>query len=222
MIQPHPSAPALEPLAGPRPPLSTAGACELLIGANARASILVEGWSDQAALETLARRRGFDLCNEGIVVVPIGGATNIGTFVGALGPQGLGVRLAVLCDAAEEAYTRRGLERAGLGANRAGAEQGRLGVCHADLEDELIHALGPAAVERVLDAEGELGSFRRFQSQPAQRGRNLHVQLRRFMGTRARRKIRYATLLVDALDLDRVPTPLELVLAYVMRRSGEP
>jgi hypothetical protein len=29
------------------------------------------------------------------------------------------------------------------------------------------------------------------------------------------RKIRYATLLVDALDLDRVPRPLDGVLAHV-------
>jgi hypothetical protein len=62
--------------------------------------------------------------------------------------------------------------------------------------------------------EGELDSFRRFQDQPAQRGRNVSAQLRRFMGTRARRKIRYGSLLVNALDLQRVPRPLELVLAY--------
>jgi hypothetical protein len=45
---------------------------------------LVEGWSDQAALEALARRRGRDLLAEGIVVVPIGGATNVQRFVQAL------------------------------------------------------------------------------------------------------------------------------------------
>lgn len=190
--------------------------------AGVQAKAFVTPWGALAAGRTQCVTRGGAASTFATRALPIGGATNIGAFVGALGPQGLGVRLAVLCDAAEEAYTRRGLERAGLGANRAGAEQGRLGVCHADLEDELIRALGPAAVERVLDAEGELDSFRRFQSQPAQRGRNLHAQLRRFMGTRARRKIRYGALLVDALDLDQVPRPLERVLACVMRRSGEP
>jgi hypothetical protein len=35
------------------------------------------------------------------------------------------------------------------------------------------------------------------------------------MGSGGRRKIRYAHLLVDALDLTRVPRPLELLLAYV-------
>jgi len=39
--------------------------------------------------------------------------------------------------------------------------------------------------------------------------------LRRFLGTRAGRKVRYGTLLVDALDLDRVPGALDGVLAHV-------
>ena len=87
--------------------------------------------------------------------------------------------------------------------------------CDADLEDELIRAVGTAAVERVLGAEGELASFRRFQDQPAQRGRELHAQLRRFLGTRAGRKVRYGSLLVDALELYRVPPGLDLALARV-------
>ena len=183
--------------------------------AQAHAAILVEGWSDQAALETLARRRGRDLLQaEGIVVVPIGGATNVQRFAQALGPQGLGVRLAGLCDAAELRHVRRGLERAGVATGTGTADHGFY-ACDADLEDELIRAIGTVAVERVLDAEGELASFRRFQGQPAQRGRDLHAQLRRFLGTRAGRKVRYGALLVDALELDRVPHALDLALAHV-------
>jgi hypothetical protein len=88
-------------------------------------------------------------------------------------------------------------------------------VCVADLEDELIRALGVGSVERVVEAQGELGSFRTFQRQPAQRGRATDQQLRRFMGTRAGRKIQYARLLVEALDLAQVPRPLDRVLAHV-------
>jgi hypothetical protein len=88
-------------------------------------------------------------------------------------------------------------------------------VCVADLEDELIRCLGPAAVERVVERQGELGSFRTFQRQPAQRERSLHDQLRRFLGTRSGRKGRYARLLVDALDLSRVPGPLDRLLAQL-------
>jgi len=209
-------------MAGPRPPLSTAAACELVIGANAVAAIFVEGWSDQAALEALARRRGWDLHADGVVIVPIGGATNIDRFARALGPRGLDVRLAGLCDVAEVPLVRRGLERAGIEADpaRAGTEALGFFVCNADLEDELIRAVGPAGVEHVLDAEGELASFRRFQAQPAQRGRDHHAQLRRFLGTRAGRKIRYGSLLVDALDLDRVPRALDLALAHGRDRKA--
>ena len=82
-------------------------------------------------------------------------------------------------------------------------------------EDELIRALGPASVEAVIDSQGDLGSFRTFQKQPAWRGRSIEGQLRRFMGSADRRKIRYARLLVAALDLDRVPRPLDGVLAHV-------
>jgi hypothetical protein len=85
-------------------------------------------------------------------------------------------------------------------------------VCDADLEDELIRALGAAAVEKIAEAQGELGSFRTFQKQPAQQERSHEQQLRRWMGNR---KIRYAPLLVDALDPAAVPRPLDLVLAHL-------
>jgi len=204
---------------GPRPPLSPQAARDLVVGANARAAVLVEGWSDQAALAALAMRRGWDLHADGIVLIPVGGATNIDRFVRALGPSGLNLRLSGLCDVAEVPHIQRGLERAGLASSLAPTDTRALEffVCHADLEDELIRALGPAAVERVLDAQSELASFRRFQDQPAQRGREHLAQLRRFMGTRAGRKIRYGSLLINALDLDRVPRALDLALAHVRR-----
>jgi hypothetical protein len=183
----------------------------------ARAVVLVEGISDQVALEALAARRGRSLDAEGVSIFPIGGAQAVGRFLDLFGPQGFNVRLAGLCDAAEEGDFQRGLERAGLGSNLTRADMERLGfyVCVADLEDELIRSLGAAAVERIVDAQGELGSFRTLQKQPAWRGRANEEQLRRFMGSGGRRKIRYARLLVDALDLNQVPRPLDGVLAHV-------
>ncbi len=177
--------------------------------------VLVEGVSDQLALETLAERRGRDLAAEGIAIVPIGGAQAIGRFLDLLGPQGLNARLAGLCDAAEEGNFQRALERAGLGSNVTRADMERLGfyVCVADLEDELIRALGAAAVEEIVHAQGDLGSFRTLQKQPAWQGRTNEEQLRRFMGSGGSRKIRYARLLVEALDLTQVPRPLDRVLA---------
>jgi hypothetical protein len=213
------------------------GSRAALVAAAARARsdpgscavVLVEGMSDQAALETLAVRRGRDLRGEGVFVVPMGGATNIGHFLGLFGPQGFGVRLAGLCDEGEERDFRRGLERAGLGAgvdraslggqgagvNRAGLAGLGFFVCVADLEDELIRSLGVRRVEELIEAEGELGPFQTFTRQPAQRSRTREQQLRRFMGTRSGRKIRYGHVLAAALDLTRVPGPLAGVLSRV-------
>ena len=182
-----------------------------------RTVVLVEGISDRVALETLARRRGRELDAEGVAVVSMGGAQAIGAFLDRFGPRGLDVKLAGLCDAAEEADYRRGLERAGLGSNltRTGMESLGFYVCVADLEEELIRSLGPAVVEQVVESQGELGPFRTFQKQPGKRGQALEEQLRRFLGTRAGRKIHYARVLVDALDLAHVPRPLERLLAHV-------
>jgi hypothetical protein len=181
------------------------------------AVVLVEGISDQVALEALAQRRGRNLDAESISIVPIGGAQAIGNFLDRFGPNGDDVKLAGLCDAGEEGDFRRGLERAGLGSNLTRTEMEQLGfyVCDADLEDELIRSLGAAAVERVVAAQGELRSFRTLQKQAAWHGRSTEEQLRRFMGSGGRRKIRYARLLVDALDLAQVPRPLDRVLAHV-------
>jgi hypothetical protein len=150
-------------------------------------------------------------------VVPIGGTKNIGSFLDRFGPSGLDLRLAGLCDVAEQGDFQRGLERAGLGSNLTRDAMERLGfyVCIADLEDELIRSLGAAAVEQVIDSQGELGLFRSFQKQPAWRGRATGEQLRRFFGTHSGRKIQSGALLVSALDLDNVPRPLDGVLAHV-------
>jgi hypothetical protein len=205
------------------------------------AVVLVEGRSDRAAVEALAARRGRDLRAERIFTVPMGGATNLGHFLDLLGPRGRAVRLAGLCDAAEAPGFRRSLERAGLAAPAvapavapadpppavaaagqppalaAGGPLERLGffVCVADLEDELIRSLGPARVEQVVAAQGELGPLRTFRQQPAQRERPLEQQLRRFMGTRSGRKIQYARALAEALDPARIPEPLDRLLAFV-------
>jgi hypothetical protein len=188
-----------------------------MVTENVRTVVLVEGISDRVALEALAQRRGRNLDAESISIVPIGGAQAIGNFLDRFGPNGDDVKLAGLCDAGEEGDFRRGLERAGLGSNLTRTEMEQLGfyVCDADLEDELIRSLGAAAVERVVAAQGELRSFRTLQKQAAWHGRSTEEQLRRFMGSGGRRKIRYARLLVDALDLAQVPRPLDRVLAHV-------
>lgn len=171
-----------------------------------RGVVLVEGTSDRVALETLAARRGRDLRAERVAVVAIGGAQAVAR---ALEPLVAGdVRIAGLCDAGEEPWFRRAFERTGI-------DPAGIHVCDADLEDELIRALGADAVEAVVEAHGDLPPFRTLQRQPAWRGRSREQQLRRFMGSGGRRKIRYARFLVEALDPARVPEPLDLALAHV-------
>ena len=184
---------------------------------NLHAVIVVEGISDRVALEAVAARQGRVLADEGVAVVPIGGAHALRSFLVGLGSRRNQLQLAGLCDAGEELVFRTALERAGFGADLTRLDMERLGfyVCEVDLEDELIRALGPAAVETILAAHDDLGAFRTFQKEPAWRGQRIEAQLRRFMGSADRRKIRYARLLSEALDPQQVPRPLSGVLASV-------
>ena len=181
-----------------------------------RAIILVEGMSDRRALEALAARRGRPLTADGVTVIAIDGVTNIGRFLDRFGPRGSDVALAGFYDVAEEPDVHRGLERAGFGSAPSRQEMERLGfyACIEDLEDELIRALGAGRVMDLVQERGELGPFRTLQKQPEWRGRPIEQQLRRFLGNSSR-KIGYAPLLVEALDLSKVPRPLDAVLAHV-------
>ncbi|MCM9080192.1 MULTISPECIES: TOPRIM nucleotidyl transferase/hydrolase domain-containing protein [Streptomyces] len=179
---------------------------ELAVRLNVRTAVLLEGPSDHAAVEALAARRGRDLAAEGVCVVPMGGAMSVARYAALLGPPGLGLRLTGLCDEREQPFYDRGLDRAR--APRRG-----FFVCVADLEEELIRALGPAAVEEIFGAEGDLRAWQTFLRQPAQHGRPRQQQVRRFLGTQKGRKIRYGRLLVEALDPDRTPAPLDDLLA---------
>ncbi|MFB6617920.1 TOPRIM nucleotidyl transferase/hydrolase domain-containing protein [Streptomyces sp. NPDC085524] len=179
---------------------------ELAVHLGLRTAVLLEGPSDLAAVETLTARRGRALAAEGVCVVSMGGAMNVGRYAGLLGPTGLGLRLVGLCDEREQGFYERGLER-------ARAPRDGIFVCVADLEEELIRTLGTAAVEEILEAEGDFRAWQTFVRQPAQHGRSGQQQLRRFLGTKKGRKIRYGHLLVEALDPGEVPAPLEGLLA---------
>ena len=182
---------------------------------SAPALALVEGASDRAALLALATRLGRDLEAEGVEVVNLAGATNVGRFLEELQASGRRPRLAGLYDAGEERYFRRGLERGGHGPvpDRQRLEELGFYACEKDLEEELVRALGASAVEAMIERQGELLSLRILQRQPAQRLRSVEQHLHRFLGSQSGRKGIYAKLFVEALDLDRVPAPLRAVLA---------
>lgn len=188
---------------------------------RAEAIIIVEGICDQIAIETLARRRGRDLEAEGIAVLPIGGAQAITPFLQEFGPEGEHLDVAGFCDADAAVTFRRALARTGIGRPRSTEDMAALGfhVCVRDLEDELIRAVGPEAVVAVVESQGDLGSLRTFQKQPDWRDRPLTDQLHRFFGSKARRSFRYSRLLIETVELDRVPRPLDAVLEHLEERS---
>ena len=163
--------------------------------------ILVEGVSDRIAIETLATRLDRDLAVEGVAVVAIGGAQAVERAVRGLD----GVSVAGLYDVAEERAVLRGLDRAGLGGDGFFA-------CDPDLEGELVRALGSERMLELVEARGQLGALTTYRKQPAQRDKPLEAQLHGWLHNW---KIRYAAPLVEALDLARVPPPLEQVLNHV-------
>ncbi len=203
---------------GPRPPLTPAQALALVGERRARTAILVEGWSDEAALEAVAASEAAALADRGVVVLPLGGVTNIGKFAGALDTLPAPPRLCGLYDASEEAVALRHLRHAGWPDldTRAAAAAAGFFACERDLEDELIRAAGAQAVEALLAQEDDLASFRRFQRQPGHRERAVEAQLHRFMGTRAGRKERLAFLVAASLPAARVPAPLRALLRFAL------
>lgn len=141
----------------------------------------------------------------------MGGAHAIGRFLDRYGPRGLDLGLAGLCDVGEVDVVRRAVERAGLGSD---LEAAGFYACDADLEDELVRAVGAPRVEELLEAHGDIRPFRTKQKQLEWRNRSAEAQLRSFFRYSGR-TARYAHALVDALDHDRVPRPLARVLDAV-------
>ena len=88
--------------------------------------------------------------------------------------------------------------------------------------DELVKALQQNLKLRrelateVAEANGDLNAFRTLQKQPAWRGQPVEEQLRRFLGSGGSRKIRYARLLVETLNPDSAPEPLDRVLGHAL------
>lgn len=174
--------------------------------AAVRSVLLVEGGSDRAAVLAAARGQGRDLAAEGVLVVATGGAGGVRRHLALAGP---GVRVRGLYDVAEADVVRRAL---GLPRGADPAARG-FSACVADLEEELIRAVGVAGVEAVVGELREDRALATFRRQPAQRGRPPEAQLHRFLGTTAGRKARYARALVERLDPGDVPAPLRRLLA---------
>jgi hypothetical protein len=177
----------------------------LTAAADASSVVLVEGVSDAIALEVIAVRVGRMLRDEGVAIVPMGGATNIGRFLSLFVSSDRDVRLAGLYDVDQEDHVMRKLDQAGVG-------RGGFYACDRDLEDELLRRLPPGRIEGIMEREGDLKSFRTMQNEPHHRQRPYDQQIHRFVG---RWRYRYARLLASEVDLARIPLPLSALLADV-------
>lgn len=175
----------------------------------ARKAVLVEGLSDKYAIEALAERKGKHLDALGVSVVAMRGCGQIGTFLSLLGKKGLRVQLVGMCDGAEVAEWAKALDAHGYGKTMNQAAMAKAGffVCDKDLEDVLVSAVGTAEAVKIITSEGEKAAFDAYAKQPAHAGKTVHEQVCGFLHTRGR-QIRYAPLLVDALDLTKLPAPL--------------
>ena len=173
---------------------------------SARRIILVEGMTDQIAVERVASRRGVDLAGRDVVVAPMGGAHAVATFLEAIDERPRPPDVVVgLCDEREAHVLRSAFARSRW---RAGDTH----VCRPDLEAELIRALTPTRFLELIEREGALGSFRTLQRQGVWRDRPIEEQLHRFLRAGARRGHVYVGAMVDALADDEIPAPLDAVV----------
>lgn len=176
-------------------------------GAVARPVALVEGESDAVVVRALLRDRA-----PGVTVTAMGGVTNLLRFLDALG--GPGPHVLALVDHGETRFATGALRRHGVRADSV-EELAWHGVfvCERDLEDVLIRGLGPGAVVDALAGMGEGPAFETFTRMPQWRGRPVADQLHRFAGSGSGRKARLAARLVERLDPDALPAPLDALVA---------
>ncbi len=178
---------------------------------------VVEGESDAIAVAALATKLGSGPRHARTRICSAGGVTNFARVLAEFASSFPDAEVVGMYDLPEERHVRRALVRRGAAlVPDGGLEPHGFFACVDDLEDELIRAVGADGVERVLDREGEIRSFRRFQAMPQHRDEPVDAQLHRFLGTRATRKIRMAGLLVDVLDPMRAPRALRLVASRLV------
>jgi hypothetical protein len=183
--------------------------------------VLLEGPSDVAAVRAVAAAYGVTDSAHRYRLVDMGGVTNIRRHLEAIRSASVPVRVMGMCDAGEARFFVRALQAMGDGRHgEAVLAPHGFSVCEADLEDELIRALGP---ERVLDVLFRLGlreTLATFQRQPAWRDRPLPEQLHRFAGVASGRKTLLAGALAEALAPHEAPAPLHRLVTGMANGSA--
>ena len=179
----------------------------------ARRVVLVEGVTDYQAVRLIAITLGRNLDAEGVAVLPLDGGGSLKIYLELLGPAGLDVDLAGLCDADYEQDWKAKLTGVGLPAStRQDMETAGFFVSSRDLEDELIAALGTTNTQVVISNDGAAGDFQQFANGAAQQGEPLAEQLRAFV---QKKKTRWTPQLAAAVTPAAIPPSIAALLAHV-------
>lgn len=179
--------------------------------ATDRTVVLLEGVSDIAALTAVARTSRVDL--EHVDLVDLGGVTNVRRELSQLHRTSGDVEIFGLCDAPEARFVEQALNEVGR-IVRDASDLAAYGffVCQADLEEELIRALGTEHTVAVIEELGLDAKLATLRQQPAWQDRPLAEQLHRFCGVASGRKELLAGALAAALGPDEVPEPLQALI----------
>jgi predicted ATPase len=172
--------------------------------------ILLEGYSDLLAVRVLARALDVDLDARGVSLLSLDGADSIVHYLSLFGPAGLGLTLRGLCDADHEETWRARLQDAGIEATeRAAMNAVGFQVADADLEEELIDALGTQRVSELIEEENAEQAFTNFAQQAATAGLSLAEQQHDFLH---KKNVRWAPVLAADLSAGDVPQPIRDLL----------
>jgi putative ATP-dependent endonuclease of OLD family len=114
---------------------------------TARRVVAVEGIADRIIVERAADLTNRTLDRLGIALVETNGAGDMGAINTLFGAKGFNVPLSMLVDEDAEVATA-----AKLGVSVTDLNANFVWVSRADLEDEYVHAIGPAAMHAALDA----------------------------------------------------------------------
>ncbi|WP_144628589.1 hypothetical protein [Arthrobacter woluwensis] len=179
-------------------------------------TVLLEGVSDVAAVRAVAQRLDVDLSS--VQLVDLGGVTNVRRVLLDIVRARPDSGLLGLCDAGEVRFVLRALDVAGIGvAHERELPSRGFFVCRADLEEELIRALGTARTVAVIEGLGLGTKLATLQQQPAWQGRPLAEQLHRFCGVASGRKELLAGALAAELKPSEVPVPLRRLAERMAR-----
>lgn len=179
-----------------------------------RIVVLLEGVSDVAAVRAVAQLHAVDLA--AVTLVDLHGVTNVHRVLTRTHRDTPDAEILGLCDIGEVRFVRRALEGIGRPV-RDVTDLPAYGffVCRADLEDELIRALGTARTIDVIERIGLGPKLAGLRRQPAWLDRPLEQQLHRFCGVASGRKELLAGELAGALTPDQVPEPLRMLLERI-------